>query len=90
MSGGNAVALCEECGCKVDSQWSVCDFCGFDPLLADDDEEEGGGRRRKKKKLRTVQNIIAAQQTSEKKQKAREEMQKLAETMSPWELSEAL
>ena len=88
-SGANAVpALCEECGCRVDSQWSVCDFCGFDPLEGDDEEEEGG-RRRRKKRAQRMQNLMAAQHTNEKKAKAVEEMRILAETMSPWESVEA-
>ena len=88
-TGNSAVpALCEECGCRVDSQWSRCDFCGYDPL-EDDDEDEEGGRRRKKKRAQRMANLLAAQQTNEKKQKALEEMRLLAETMSPWESVEA-
>ena len=72
----------------MDSQWSVCDFCGFDPLEGDDEEEEGG-RRRRKKRAQRMQNLMAAQHTNEKKAKAVEEMRILAETMSPWESVEA-
>ena len=88
VGGGGVPALCEECGCRVDSQWAVCDFCGFDPLEDDDDEEEGG-RRKRKKRAKRMQDLLAQQQTSEKKLKQMEDMRKLAETMSPWDSSAA-
>ena len=84
-------ALCEECGCRIDSVWAVCDFCGYDPLADDDDDEEEGGRKRKKRKrAQRMQAIMQAQQINEKKAKAQEEMRLLAETMSPWEQPDAV
>ena len=79
-------SLCEECGSRIDSMWSQCDFCGFDPLLSEGEEEEGGGRRRKKRgRAARMEKLMAQTALQEKKAKSQQEMNKLMETMSPWE-----
>lgn len=79
-------SLCEECGSRIDSMWSQCDFCGFDPLLSEGEEEEGGGRRRKKRgRAARMEKLMAQTALQEKKAKSQQEINKLMETMSPWE-----
>ena len=79
-------SLCEECGSRIDSMWSQCDFCGFDPLLSEGEEDEGTGRRRKKRgRAARVEKLLAQTALQEKKAKSQQEINKLMETMSPWE-----
>ena len=79
-------SLCEECGSRIDSMWSQCDFCGFDPLLSEGEEEEGTGRRKKKRgRAARIEKLMAQTALQEKKAKSQQEMNKLMETMSPWE-----
>ena len=83
----NAIpSLCEECGSRIDSMWSQCDFCGFDPLLSDGEEEEGAGKRRRKRgRAARIEKLMAQTAQQEKKAKNQQDMKKLMETMSPWE-----
>ena len=86
VSSSAIPSLCEECGSRIDSMWSQCDFCGFDPLLSEGEEEEGTGRRRKKRgRAARIEKLMAQTAQQEKKAKSQQEMNKLMETMSPWE-----
>jgi hypothetical protein len=75
-SRSGAYAFCEACTTKIESQYSRCHVCGYDPL---DENDDGSTRRRRKRRP----------PPSERKKEEKgivfpEEILGLIDTMSPW------
>jgi len=78
-----SAAFCDDCGSRLESLLSQCNFCGFDPL-SDSDEDNEVSKRRRKKRAAKLNALLHPEAGAHKRAKVNEVISALAKTMTPW------